>query len=641
MSVELIKAASIITHWELNRQKNERHVIALAGHMNEHGFDENYPLRVFVTANGDVHLAAGHHRLAAATLKGTIADPNNPDVQFSVDLVYPNLPLTEVWVDLRNGTLDDVVRVMQEDNFQHDPAVQSTVGLPLTREEKVQQCKQLLTFRSYYERPSKGDLESVFGMNRTTIDRWKKEVSCAMHMINDAVNRADGIKAKVAVLKEFGISKERLADMMSLIQSGEREVTRGGTTYTQKTRASEAKKEDIRSTAIRLFRETHDAVMKGIDAIVSGCPSQKRATVKRRLYAAFGLSHNANASKWPTQTVTTETETLAILKTELQTPSKSLWWEEFRRLHNVKKRAEELIALGAPYLCDEVGRVLHEAQHTETADFEALSQSDRLNNSELIGNHVLAVLKKEQDARKAEAGRKKQQAQLREVNLAVKGAESACRRLNQAFIASRVADKTNAGYREFLTAAVHMGGYSRKQLEVDMFLRAEHLTDAELAHRIRGIADKMTLDLGRAEPPSWLVALFPEPEPAPEPPTPIAPIQNPTLVHPNPAPAPAPPTPAVCVSEMNETLEEMESELEEIETRDLKVEASVLDDNMKRKIRDAANAIASVLPLDARAMPSAVAAFDDELRRLCPDMLMRIDVLRSLLLRTVAKGEDK
>ncbi len=395
MAIERIKASSIITHWKLNRFKMEYHVLALAGHMNEHGFDENYPLRVIVI-DGERHLAAGHHRLAAARLEGIIDDTHNPRGQIDVKEVYPNLPLTYVWADLQSGTLDDVIRVMQEDNFVHDPAVQATVGLPLTRAQKVDQCKRLLMFPEYYGRSGRS-LEPVFGVSRKTIDRWKDEVSGTLSHCAAAAHLSEE-----QLILQFSVTRERLDRMMEIIESGERLGEDGRVTRTQ---ASAEKKADIRSTAIQLFRETHDAVMRGIDAVVVGCPSQARETVKRRLYQAFGLNHAANASKWPTDKVTTETEMLASLKTELQTPGKSLWWEEFRRLHKVKKYAEELTSLGAPYLSDEVGRILHEAQHTETADFEALSQSERLNNSERIGNQLLSVLVNERDARNVASGK--------------------------------------------------------------------------------------------------------------------------------------------------------------------------------------------------------------------------------------------
>ena len=71
-----------------------------------------------VVIEGERHLAADHHRLAAATQS---------------DVLYPNLPLTEVWAELEDGTLDDVIRIMQEDNFRHDASVNASVGLPLTR----------------------------------------------------------------------------------------------------------------------------------------------------------------------------------------------------------------------------------------------------------------------------------------------------------------------------------------------------------------------------------------------------------------------------------------------------------------------------------------------------------------------------
>lgn len=169
MALRLIPVSSITTHWELNRPKDEHHVHALARHLNEDGYNQQFPLQVVVIGE-ERHLAAGHHRLAAASLS---------------DITYPNLPLPEVWAEEKDGTMDDVIRIMQEDNLRHDPAVNASVGLPLTRQQKTEQCKALLMFSKYFEQSSKL-LESLFGVDRRTIGRWKQEVTRTLSQCADA-----------------------------------------------------------------------------------------------------------------------------------------------------------------------------------------------------------------------------------------------------------------------------------------------------------------------------------------------------------------------------------------------------------------------------------------------------------------------
>ena len=307
MGVRKIPIGQIQTHWERNRNPNKEHIHALARHMNEDGFNGAFPLRVVeIGAEKELHLAAGHHRLAVASL---------------TDLTYPNLPLAEVWAEITPGTMDDVICLMQENNFRNDPSVNSRLGLPLTRDEKAAQCKALLMFPDVFRRSDR-ELAKDWGCHYNTVRGWREDVSAQIVQIAAAAERATSPDEKQAVLEEFGISATRLEDMVALIRSGERDVTRGGQTFTQKTVASEDKKQEVRKAAAKGYRDAHENVVAELELHVNEKPTLNKANLKRRLYQAFDLNHAANASKWPLETIREQTANMKNLLGELRHPDR-------------------------------------------------------------------------------------------------------------------------------------------------------------------------------------------------------------------------------------------------------------------------------------------------------------------------------
>lgn len=307
MGVRKIPVGQIQTHWERNRNPNKEHIHALARHMNEDGFNGAFPLQVVaIGAEKELHLAAGHHRLAAASL---------------TDLTYPNLPLAEVWAEITPGTMDDVIRLMQEDNFRNDPGVNPRLGLPLTRDEKAAQCKALLMFPDVFRRSDR-ELAKDWGCHYNTVRGWREDVSAQIVQIAAAAERATSPDEKQAVLEEFGISATRLHEMVALIHSGEREVTRGGQTFTQNTVAGEDKKQNARKAAAMDYRQVHEGVLAEIERHVSDKPTLNKSNLKRRLYQTFNLNHAANASKWPLQTIQEQAEKMKNLLGELRHPDR-------------------------------------------------------------------------------------------------------------------------------------------------------------------------------------------------------------------------------------------------------------------------------------------------------------------------------
>ena len=126
----------IVTNWDLNpRERDENHILAIAHHMNDNGYDDDFPIIVYHLEEGPIHpssnfAATGYHRLAAAALKHSD---------------YPNLPLKEVYVELRTGTMDDVVITMMTDNWQWSPSVNQSMGkMPSALELKAMRYRLML-----------------------------------------------------------------------------------------------------------------------------------------------------------------------------------------------------------------------------------------------------------------------------------------------------------------------------------------------------------------------------------------------------------------------------------------------------------------------------------------------------------------
>lgn len=596
MTLRLIPVSSITTHWELNRPKDEHHVHALARHLNEDGYNQQFPLRVVIIGDNK-HLAAGHHRLAAASLS---------------DITYPNLPLPEVWAEEKDGTMDDVIRIMQEDNLRHDPAVNASVGLPLTRQQKTSQCKALLMFSEYFGKSSRA-LEKLFGVHHQTITRWKQEVSVTLRQIADVVARAADADAKSAVLTEFAMSESRLTEMICLIETGEREVTRGGTTYTQKTVASEVKKKTEREEAIESFRNASKRIRGLMEEIGETFPSHRNAltTIRRRLFAHFDMAFTENASKWALPAIRTELgKQLKLINTLTED---SLWTQELKLHHDLNVLNEELTNMGGPYRLPEVQTARREMAKLATSDWEVKPQTERLEGLRRLARLVPDLVKQEVNQRKLEK-------QRRDLEASRKGASAACSRLAQTFHHSAIEDKSERGYREFIVAACELGGYSSKPLIPELFLLPENIDVEDMGHRIRSIADKIRLDLGSAHQPPWMQSFLPSRAPQFQPKT------EPT---PAPAPEPEPEPPPVRQPKPPPEPKSLASQLG-------------YDMNLVgKKMRDAANAIGADLPADVRCPAWTVNLIQEHLKKRVPNRIEQVDALRAVMLRLAKELIDE
>ena len=116
---EWISPHLIALNWNINpRAMDEKHIQDIAFHMNAQGYNPNYPIIIYqLSDNADpksVGIAAtGYHRLMASQFSGA---------------EFPNLPLEKVYCEIRQGTMDDVIRTMLEDNLKWTPGMNAELG---------------------------------------------------------------------------------------------------------------------------------------------------------------------------------------------------------------------------------------------------------------------------------------------------------------------------------------------------------------------------------------------------------------------------------------------------------------------------------------------------------------------------------
>lgn len=135
-TLKWINPNDIVKDWSMNpRDRDEDHIRTIARHMNENGYDHNFPIICYNITDGSVpndvaFAATGFHRLDAATLEHG---------------EFPDLPIKEVYCEMRTGTIDDVIVTMMTDNWQWSPASNSKVGkMPSTNEIRSMRYRLML-----------------------------------------------------------------------------------------------------------------------------------------------------------------------------------------------------------------------------------------------------------------------------------------------------------------------------------------------------------------------------------------------------------------------------------------------------------------------------------------------------------------
>ena len=182
-----------------NRELNPAYVESLEDSMRKDGFLPTFPITVFrrkpdlpyfddFTSNLFV-VACGVHRTTAAQ----------------------NISLAKVYVDLRTGTIDDFIEAMHTDNFQFDPALDTSLGQLFTKKEKREACKQLLLLPKYLKLTNVA-LAEIWHTTEGNIRRWREEIASS---IDEDPNSVDFC------------TQERLAEIKEILKSPVRENVAG------------------------------------------------------------------------------------------------------------------------------------------------------------------------------------------------------------------------------------------------------------------------------------------------------------------------------------------------------------------------------------------------------------------------------
>ena len=188
-----------------NRELNPVYVEALEDSMQKDGFLPTFPivcfrrldLQFFDEHTTELYIcAAGAHRTTAAQ----------------------NLDLEKVYIDLRTGTMDDFIEAMHTDNFQFDPALDTSLGQLFTKTEKREACQQLLLIPKYL-RLTNVALAEMWHTSEANIRRWRDEVASS---IDDAAD--DDVQATPHL---DHLPEGRLAEIQDILGSTVRENSDG------------------------------------------------------------------------------------------------------------------------------------------------------------------------------------------------------------------------------------------------------------------------------------------------------------------------------------------------------------------------------------------------------------------------------
>lgn len=168
--------------------------------MEKQGYLSDYPIVVYKAENitsietdKPYVISCGHHRHAAALQAG----------------------ISQVLVEIHEGTEEDWIETMAMDNFRFDVAENPEIGMAFTQKEKRAACTQLLLLPKFLKKTDTAlaDLWHTAGSN---VRRWRKEVEALIS--EDHPN-----------LRIWGIQQPRIQALQAIIAKRTRENSKGET----------------------------------------------------------------------------------------------------------------------------------------------------------------------------------------------------------------------------------------------------------------------------------------------------------------------------------------------------------------------------------------------------------------------------
>ena len=436
-TIQWIGENDLVLHWELNREKDESHVYGLMRHIDVGGYNADYPVGV-IDIEGNLHVYAGHHRIAAAF--GTHED-------------FPTLPLESVPCEIRAGDIDDVVRYMQLDHDKHNPSMNPALGLPLTRTQEREQRTIMLSFPENFKLTDRV-LAAKWGRSHEWVRVVRGELSVKICQIHEEFHQ-NQLSAR-DLMEEHHFSESRLEAMYSLIRSGEREVTRGGTTYTQKTVASKEKRDAARDELAERQLENRETIETAVGAIAIRFSTLVDAEIRRRLYDAYGVSRRQEAHQWAIPALKNEVEAQESLLSMLSEEEDSAWMQEFGLTHHVRSDGDKLFQLQGEkdMMTEGAQRMVGDIERLRTPSWLLHSQDERLTKLKEMTEALEEVIATEENERREMANAE------HDLRIASVNAVNACRDLEKSFQASDIEDTSQEGYEKFLDTALATRSYN-------------------------------------------------------------------------------------------------------------------------------------------------------------------------------------
>ena len=202
--IRFVSENELTLHWELNRQRNEEHVYALAQRMQTFGgFDSAYPIGT-IEIDGELHVYSGHHRAAAAFKR------NMPPQ------LFPLLPLAQVPVTVIQGDMDALIEKMWTTHDVYN-SEDSDLRLPLSDWDKRKQREILMSFPHIY-RLSSRKISKMWNVSLKQVDELKQYTRESLWRCLDMIEYPE------LLLDLHSHTPERVATMVKLVKVMEAET---------------------------------------------------------------------------------------------------------------------------------------------------------------------------------------------------------------------------------------------------------------------------------------------------------------------------------------------------------------------------------------------------------------------------------
>ena len=389
-----IETASIKLNWELNpRQPDDAHAKTIARHINANGYDTDFPVIVYGLPEKTTYfLATGYHRLTASQIK---------------DDEFPNLPLEKIYCEVREGTIDDVIRTMMTDNFQWSPEMNPKLGKMPSREEIRNMRYRLMLFPDTFR---KGDrlLASEWSCSQTLIRAMREEVLRDLetdghisipYFTDDAREEIHSIVARDMYLGIDGKARPRSANAIPITS-----------------------RESERLQTLVALRETIGHLNDSITEFTADFTHLSATYCQRRFFGVVGLSEPGEVCDWKLGTVKNQLEIASALEETLsetdifnpeylESPVSDML-NELVKINTVMNTYAVFGEYAPPFLHQPLSAALDTVQRVWTADWESKARTERMTDLDVLLRSFATHKEYEDKARSTSSAAEKARIQM-------------------------------------------------------------------------------------------------------------------------------------------------------------------------------------------------------------------------------------